>query len=324
MDTNALIDIIVPVYNVEPYIRKCLDSLLHQSYENYIISLVDDGSTDNSGKICDEYEVGYPQRIRVYHKKNGGLSDARNYGVKKSDSEFVIFVDSDDWVSFDFVKNLAEGLIAPEIDMVVSPYYRAIETSEGISIRSMPAMDFRTMSAEEALIGLCRERYYGSHACSKLIRRGLVQAYPYPINKYFEDCYTTYKQIANSRKVSYVSVPGYYYLQRKGSIVRSKFQRKHLDFVYACQEMVEYLIHHHYSDSLISFGVYKLLRSAHATFIHARYESDFDEIYREIFSILDRYRQYFTLIQQSLKEMLIQKLMMYDCKIYHFVLRYMK
>ena len=315
------IDVIVPIYKVEPYLNKCIESLINQTYSDYIVTLIDDGSPDKCPDICDEYAFKYPQRIRVYHKENGGLSDARNYGVKKSNSEFVVFVDSDDWVSCDFIKNLVEGLIASDIDMVVSPYYRAIETPEGISVRSMPVMNSREMSAEEALIGLCREKYYGSHAWSKLIRRSLAQAYPYPINKYFEDCYTTYKQIANSRKVSYVPVPGYYYLQREGSIVRSKFQRKHLDFVYASQEMVEYLIHHHYSDRVISFGVYKLLRSAHATFIHARYESDFDKIYMEIFAILDGYKKYFTLIQQPLKEIIIQKLMMYNYKVYHFVLR---
>ena len=128
------IDIIVPVYNVEPYLRKCVDSLLNQTYDDYIISLVDDGSPDECPVICDEYAINYPEKIRVYHKQNGGLSDARNYAVERSKSEFVIFVDSDDWVSERFIQNLVEGLTSSEIDMVVSPYYRATETSEGFSI----------------------------------------------------------------------------------------------------------------------------------------------------------------------------------------------
>ncbi len=315
------IDVIVPVYRVEPYLNKCVDSLLDQTYDDYIVTLVDDGSPDKCPIICDEYAMKYPQKVRVFHKTNGGLSDARNYAVKRSESEFVIFVDSDDWVSSNFISNLVGGLTSTDIDMVVSPYYRAFETSDGVSISfSMPVIDSCEMSAEEALIGLCREKYYGSHAWSKLIRRNLVQAYLYPVGKYFEDSYTTYKHIANSRKVSYVCTPGYYYLQRKGSIIRSKFQRKHLDFVYATQEMVDFLISNRYSDRIISFGVYKLLRSAHATFIHARKEPNFDEIYNEIYIILSQYEKYFVMIHQSFKDFIIQKTMMFNRKLYHFLL----
>ena len=325
MNSEVLIDVIVPIYGVELYLRRCIESLLNQTYTDYIITLVDDGSPDRCPAICDEYATLYPQKIRVYHKKNGGLSDARNYGVERSNSEFVIFVDSDDWVSENYIYNLVKGLTSNEIDMVVSPYYRATETSTGMSIcLSMPVMASRVMSAEDALIGLCKEKYYGSHAWSKLIRRSLVQTYPYPINKYYEDCYTTYKHIANSRKVSYISIPGYYYFQRNGSIIRSKFLKKHLDFVYANRDMVEYLINNHYSDRIISFGVYKLIRSAHAIFIHAKNEADFDEIYREVVAVLNQYKRYFSFIEQPFKEKMIQNLMMSNGFIYHIVLRYTK
>ena len=194
--------------------------------------------------------------------------------------------------------------------MVVSPYYRATETSEGVSIRlSMPTKAPCCMGVEEALIELCREEYYGNHACSKLIKRSLILAYLYPIGKYFEDSYTTYKHIAHSRKVSYIPTPGYYYLQREGSIVRSEFQRRHLDLIYATQEMVEYMIDNDFSRRTISFGVYKLFRSAHATFIHARKESDFNVIYDEVLMILNRYKEYFSVIDQSLKETIIHNIM---------------
>ena len=157
------IDIIVPVYNVEPYLRKCVDSLLNQTYDDYIISLVDDGSPDECPVICDEYAINYPEKIRVYHKQNGGLSDARNYAVERSKSEFVIFVDSDDWVSERFIQNLVEGLTSSEIDMVVSPYYRATETSEGFSIYfNMSTKAPCAMEMEEALVELCKEKYYGN------------------------------------------------------------------------------------------------------------------------------------------------------------------
>ena len=102
--------------------------------------------------------------------------------------------------------------------------------------------------------GVVKEKYYGNHAWSKLFRLGLLKAYPYPKGKYYEDSYTTYKHIAHSRLVSYVSTPGYYYLQRKGSIVRSEFQRKHLDVIYATQEMVKYMIDNHFPENLFRLG----------------------------------------------------------------------
>lgn len=315
------VDVIVPVYKVESYLKKCIDSLLNQTYDNYIVTLVDDGSPDKCPLICDEYAVKYPQKVRVYHKPNGGLSDARNYAVERSKSEFVAFVDSDDWVSNDFILNLMNGLTSIDVDLVISPFYRVVETSKGISVLTMPKTDSCEMTAEEALIGLCKEKYYGSHACSKLIRRSLVLSYPYPVGKYYEDSYTTYKHIVNSRKISYVSKPGYYYLQRNGSIVRSKFQKKHLDFFYATREMVDYMISNHYSETIIAFGVYKLLSSAHTTFVHAKDESDFDEIYRTIIDILNQYKKYFIYIRCTLKSFIIRRLMISNRTIYHFVLK---
>lgn len=319
------IDIIVPVYKVEQYLKKCIDSLLNQTYNNYIITLVDDGSPDKCPAICDEYAINYPEKIRVYHKPNGGLSDARNYAVDRSNSEFVIFVDSDDWVSERFIQNLVEGLISNEVDTVVSPFYRAVETSEGLSINfNMPTKSPCIMDAEEALVNLCKEKYYGSHACSKLFRLELLKAYPYPKDKYFEDSYTTYKHIVHSRKISYIPTPGYYYLQRNGSIVRSTFQKKHLDIIYATQEMIEYMIDNHFSYKTISYGVYKLFRNAHATFIHASKDANFDEIYNDVLLVLNRYKEYFCAIDQSYKEKIIHNLMLSNRLLYHLIILYKK
>ena len=319
---RPFLSIVIPIYKIkEEYLRVCFDSLIAQDMDAFRVIAVDDGSPDECPAICDEYAINYSEKIRVYHKPNGGLSDARNYAVERSKSEFVIFVDSDDWVSEYFIQNLVEGLTSSEIDMVVSPYYRATETSEGVSIRwNMPTKAPCCMGVEEALIELCREKYYGNHAWSKLIKRSLILTYLYPIGKYFEDSYTTYKHIAHSRKVSYIPKPGYYYLQREGSIVRSKFQRRHLDLIYATQEMVEYMIDNDFSRRTISFGVYKLFRNAHAIFIHARKESDFNVIYDEVLMILNRYKGYFSVIDQSLKETIIHKLMMLNRSLYYFMI----
>ena len=108
---DILVSVILPVYNVEKYLIKCLDSVIRQTYQKLEIILVDDGSTDSSGKICDEY-ANKDGRIKVFHKKNGGLSDARNYGIERSTGEYLAFIDSDDYVDDDYIEflmNLTES-----------------------------------------------------------------------------------------------------------------------------------------------------------------------------------------------------------------------
>ena len=311
MDTNALIDIIVPVYNVEPYIRKCLDSLLNQSYENYIISLVDDGSTDNSGKICDEYAAFCPQKIRVYHKLNGGLSDARNYGVNHSNSEFVLFVDSDDYIHNTFLSILVHGLICDDIDIVITPLCKEYIRNEK-SIMKYPKISLKegALNSLEALQYLCYEKEFGSFACGKLIRRNIVLNNMYPKGKYYEDSYITFKQIFSARSVYFIPSCGYFYLQRQGSIQRSKFQRKHLDLLYASVEMVNFFYSNKLPNKIVESGIYKLYRSAYITLYHARSDSDFKNIYTEIRRCVNKYKNIVSKMDSiSLKEKCLFKIM---------------
>ena len=114
--TKELISIIVPVYNVEKYLKKCVDSIVNQTYKNLEIILVDDGATDNSGKICDEL-VELDNRIKVYHKKNGGLSDARNYGVERATGDYIGFVDSDDYIDAEMYEKLYEAIKKENVDV---------------------------------------------------------------------------------------------------------------------------------------------------------------------------------------------------------------
>ena len=107
---NELISVIVPIYNVEKYLERCLDSIIKQTYKNLDIILVDDGSIDNSTKICDEY-VKKDSRIKVIHKENGGLSDARNVGIDNSDGKYICFIDSDDYIELDMIENLYDGIV---------------------------------------------------------------------------------------------------------------------------------------------------------------------------------------------------------------------
>ena len=113
-----LVSIVVPVYNVEKYLKRCVDSIINQSYNNIEILLVDDGSTDSSGKICDDY-LKKDSRIKVIHKQNGGLSDARNFGIDKSTGDYLSFIDSDDWIEKDMIMNLFNSIINEKSDISI-------------------------------------------------------------------------------------------------------------------------------------------------------------------------------------------------------------
>ena len=170
------INVIVPVYNVENYLKKCIDSLLEQSYSSFCITLVDDCSTDQSGRICDYYHSRYPEIVSVIHKeKNQGLSEARNSATRISDSPWIVYVDSDDYVSKDFLKNLSDAQEKYQCDMVVTPICKEYIDQVGNSTRQEES-SFHPFEydREQALIELCYEKQFGSYAVSKLIKKDLL------------------------------------------------------------------------------------------------------------------------------------------------------
>lgn len=264
------IDVIVPIYKVEPYLPKCIESLLHQDYENYTITLVDDGSPDNCPRICDYYAEKYPDRIRVIHKENGGLSDARNTGVRCSQADFIAFVDSDDYVSERYLSSMYEALERSGADMSIAPVRKEFLRPDGSTyVITPPLGKFTVLDRCAALEELCFEKHFSSYAVSKLIPRENALAHPFPVGKYFEDSFTIYRQIMTCRSVVYVPEPSYFYLQREGSIQRHHFEQKHLDLVYAAQEMMAVFSENKMPDSVMTAAAYKVCRACYITLFHA-------------------------------------------------------
>ncbi len=226
-----LISVIVPVYNVEDYVLRCLDSLINQNYEQIEIILVDDGSTDESGKICDEFKKR-DERIRVFHKKNGGLSSARNYGIKKAKGDIIAFVDSDDYVKDGFVLDLYKGMQAGNADIVICGYNNEKPKNE-------------TISGKEATIRLLtKQENIDIISWNKLYKKKLFTDNNvfFPEGKKHEDTLTTYKLISNAKKVTYIDESLYIYVERKGSITASeKIEERLLMREKAAKEAVEYL-----------------------------------------------------------------------------------
>ena len=230
-----MISVIVPVYKVENYIDKCVRSLLMQTYKDYEVILVDDGSPDNCPLICDRY-ADENDRVRTLHKKNGGLSDARNYGVTHAKGEFVTFVDSDDFVDVEYLETLYGLLKKNECDVAVT----GIETfSNNISnIKNDNIKEF-VYTKQEALEKMLYQNTLDTSACAMLIPTEIVRRFPFPVGKYHEDEFTTYKYYSSVERVAVTTKKQYFYLQRNGSIMHV-FGKSSMDELDAADNLVEY------------------------------------------------------------------------------------
>ena len=161
-----MISVIVPVYNVEKYLRKCLDSILNQTYQNFEVILVNDGSTDDSGKICNEYALRNPV-IKAFHKKNGGLSEARNYGVVYAKGEYVTFIDSDDYIDYHYLERMKKALNLSNADIVIVGQIDETEDGNILGIKGDSKEEIKILSPMQTLEKMCYEREIGSSAWGK-------------------------------------------------------------------------------------------------------------------------------------------------------------
>lgn len=236
--SEMLISIVVPVYNVEKYLDYCIDSLVKQTYKNLDIILVDDGSTDASGLKCDEW-AEKDDRIRVFHKDNGGLSDARNYGIKHSKGEYIGFVDSDDFVEKEMYEQLMDALQETSSD--ISMCYAIDENEIGIS-PTYKSEEFTVLNAEEALFDLFTDNIYVRHAAwNKLYRRRVWTDILFPKNRLFEDAAIMYQVIDKAKNIVCIKSEMYHYVQRNGSISKSKYVSKSIgDRVKNFTETIDY------------------------------------------------------------------------------------
>lgn len=291
MGQDRMIDMVVPVYNVEKYLPKCLDSILAQECKEFHIILVDDGSTDSSGKICEEYAAKWPDMIDLYHKTNGGLSDARNYGVSKSKAQYITFIDSDDYIGDKYIKTFYDQIVKEKVDLIITSFCRQFGEKEENKRLVYPSISLQagSISREEAIVQLCIEKNYASHACCKLFRKDILLRNPYPTGKYFEDSYTTYKHIMAAETIIFLPTVQYYYLQRQGSIQRHKFEEKHFDLMAAGEEMMAFFESEHMSNAVIEAGGYHILKSANVTLQHAINEENFWSVYDRCRKIFIKY-----------------------------------
>ncbi len=244
---RALINIIVPVYNVEKYLGKCVSSILGQRYKNLQIVLVDDGSTDNSAMLCDEYGL-LDTRVHVIHKKNGGLSSARNAGldyVYSKDTfdvtnEYIAFIDSDDYVADDYVSFLCTLLVAEDADVAQCGHY--IGYSERRKVDKNANHDLHVLNKIEALESLCYNGIYDVTAWNKLYKATLFVDVRYPEGMIYEDTAISYLIAEKAEKIVVCMESKYYYNQRYTSIANGvSFNPSKYDFITIGDEMADYI-----------------------------------------------------------------------------------
>lgn len=221
---NKLISIIVPIYKVEKYIHKCIDSLINQTYKNIEIILIEDGSPDNCAKICDEY-AEKDKRIKVIHKENAGLSAARNDGVDICMGEYVTFVDSDDYISYSFCEELLNAIVENNADIAICGINRFVEgeNAEEAEVN----VETKVYNAKETIYNLISIGDYYDCACGKLYSKKILDGIRFPIGRIYEDSATTYKFYHMADRVVVLNVKYYYYLtKRADSIVGSAYTLK--------------------------------------------------------------------------------------------------
>lgn len=213
--------IIVPVYNVEKYLRKCLDSIINQTYSDYEVIVVNDGSPDNSGVIIEEYKEKYPNKIKAYNKENGGLSDARNFGMQYTTGDYVIFVDSDDYIKENMLEVLNNNIKDNE-DVIGYNLITVDSNYNNINIAKRPSFDI--VSGEEAIIKLIEGRECFEPACvyAYNLKYWKSNKFQFEVGRYHEDFGLIPEVIAKAKKVKQLDYHCYYYLQNSNSITKNK------------------------------------------------------------------------------------------------------
>lgn len=237
MSENELISIIVPVYNVEQYIQRCINSVLSQTYKNFELLLINDGSTDLSGKICENNQMR-DERIHMFVKSNGGLSDARNYGLDRAKGKYIVFLDSDDYIGKDFVEILYRECKEQNAELAIG----STEIVYGQKLEYVMAKKkvHNIYNATETMKIMCINSKFGVSAWGKLFKRELFIGKRFPKNQLYEDLQVIPYLLEKCSKIVYCSDAKMYWCQRQDSITHS-YNKKHLEWFDAAEQFVNYV-----------------------------------------------------------------------------------
>lgn len=237
---DKLISVIVPVYKVEIYLHRCVDSILGQTYSNLEVILVDDGSPDNCGAICDEYQKK-DDRVKVIHKINSGLSDARNLGISEAKGDYLAFVDSDDFINERYIETLYSMCVENNAQISQCGFTKISDRNIDRKTKQVSRYEVKTYDS----LGILRKLYAPQNieidvAWNKLYRRELFGKIIFPKGRIYEDFATTYRLFYKAEKIAVTEEPLYYYFMSDRSITRSGFYQKKFDFILTYEERLEF------------------------------------------------------------------------------------
>lgn len=225
------ISIVVPIYNVADYLHYAIDSLMKQTYQNFEVILVNDGSTDKSPMLCEDYANRY-ENIHVFHKENGGLSDARNFGVSKANSDWIFFLDPDDYLE-EYTLELIVKIHEEHHADLISTKVKATSKYNAYTSYKLQESDYKDLvpfTKEKALEAMLDDKFATVSACAKLYHRSILEKVPFPVGKIYEDFYVVGQHLALADKIIISPLETYNYYRREGSIVRSTFTEKRYEF----------------------------------------------------------------------------------------------
>lgn len=286
MSVPSLISIIVPVYNVEEYLPRCVDSLISQSYQKIEILLVDDGSPDKCGDICEEY-AKKDKRVKVIHKKNGGLSDARNKGLDIAAGDFIMFVDSDDWIDEKTCEVVLNYINKYKVDIVSFGYVNVLTNGQmNKQITKKPRIITPSEGIKELIIA---HDVINNFVCNKIFKKEVWRNVRFPIGKVYEDQGTTYKLFANANNI-YVSDEAFYYYFRRDDSISAMWYKPH-SIEARIQHWVERLsfLEKNYPENADAQKA-QLLREAYIGLIVLEKDSEFEQIRPLMDSIIRKYK----------------------------------
>lgn len=238
---NSLVSIIIPVFNVEKYISKCVDSVINQKYRNIEIIIIDDGSTDKSAEICKEY-ANEDNRIKIISQKNAGLSCARNVGIENSSGDYIMFVDGDDFISASMVMRLLEVSHVSGADYVCSEsmnFMDGDDESAKIKINGyeQSGLIYEVYEKEEAIRNMFYQKPSITGAYLKIYKRELFDKIKFPEKRYYEDLATTYKFMQEAQRIVLLKEKHYAYRIRKDGIMNQKFNERKMDCIWVSNMM---------------------------------------------------------------------------------------
>lgn len=278
------ISIIIPIYNIEKYIHRCVDSVIAQSYKNIEIILVDDGSTDSSAEICDKYKQK-DERIIVIHKKNGGLSDARNAGIKASSGDYLFFLDGDDYISTDCIYELFKTLNDNHADISTTKYINFYDGEKPKRKKGHSLLN----TTEDALRNMLYQIDCTNSAWGKLYKKELFKNIEYPFGKICEDLATTYLIFGKAKKIVINTSYNYFYYQRKDSIIQSSFKPERAEGLRFAKLQKQYIEKHY--PKIINAAINREFMEAVYVILAIGYNKKYNNVKDKAYETIKKYRK---------------------------------